>query len=196
MARVWRHFLQGWPSKKLIPCIWSILKKNEVKYPSSICIHFYYYRQPEGCLQYHTTLTGRFQTFNFADSSSPAHLANQKYVRLIFLPTYKATQFCLTTAWLRILISLKQVFLRGRSFWLRSKIYANLLLFISFNRKKTLCSPLKYLRNIFVKKFVDSEFVKTFDEQICNQISMLILYHKQHLQKDKIYVQIDLLLSI
>ena len=41
---------------------------------------FLYYRQPEGCLQYHTTLSGRFQSFNFADSSTPAHLANQKYV--------------------------------------------------------------------------------------------------------------------
>ena len=35
-------------------------------------------RQPEGCLQYHTTLTGRFTTFNFADVTSPAHLQNQK----------------------------------------------------------------------------------------------------------------------
>ena len=38
-------------------------------------------RPPDGCLQYHTTLAGRFQTFNFADSSSPAHLATQKYVK-------------------------------------------------------------------------------------------------------------------
>jgi len=37
------------------------------------------YRQPEGCLQYHTTLTGRFQTFNFADSTTPIHLASQNY---------------------------------------------------------------------------------------------------------------------
>ena len=69
--------------------------------PSSICIHFTYYRQPEGCLQYHTTLTGRFQSFNFADSSTPAHLANQKYVcinKTYLLLTIKATQFCLTTA--------------------------------------------------------------------------------------------------
>merc|ERR1712238_12155 len=37
------------------------------------------YRQPEGCLQYHTTLTGRFQTFNFEESTDPVHLANQDY---------------------------------------------------------------------------------------------------------------------
>lgn len=37
------------------------------------------YRQPEGCLQYHTELTGRFQTFNFADTTTPQHLANQNY---------------------------------------------------------------------------------------------------------------------
>jgi len=36
------------------------------------------WRQPEGCLQYHTTLTGRFQTFNFADIASQ-HLASQDY---------------------------------------------------------------------------------------------------------------------
>ena len=38
------------------------------------------YRQPEGCLQYHTELTGRFKTFNFDDTASPQHLATQKYV--------------------------------------------------------------------------------------------------------------------
>ena len=37
------------------------------------------YKPPEGCLQYHTTLAGRFQSFNFADSTSPMHLASQKY---------------------------------------------------------------------------------------------------------------------
>jgi len=37
------------------------------------------WRQPEGCLQYHTTLTGRFQTFNFADATTPIHLASQNY---------------------------------------------------------------------------------------------------------------------
>ena len=44
------------------------------------------YRQPEGCLQWHTTLTGRFQTFNFAETttSSQQHLASQKYVKSIY----------------------------------------------------------------------------------------------------------------
>lgn len=37
------------------------------------------YRQPEGCLQWHTTLTGRFQTFNFAETTTPQHLASQNY---------------------------------------------------------------------------------------------------------------------
>lgn len=37
------------------------------------------WRQPEGCLQYHTTLTGRFQTFNFADINPAVHLASQNY---------------------------------------------------------------------------------------------------------------------
>ena len=46
----------------------------------NICIHLFHYRQPEGCLQYHTTLTGRFQTFNFEESTNPVHLANQEYV--------------------------------------------------------------------------------------------------------------------
>ena len=32
-----------------------------------------------GCLQYHTTLAGRFQTFNYADSTNMQHLASQKY---------------------------------------------------------------------------------------------------------------------
>ena len=41
------------------------------------------YRQPEGCLQWHTTLTGRFQTFNFAETTTPQHLASQKYVNLV-----------------------------------------------------------------------------------------------------------------
>ena len=38
-------------------------------------------RQPEGCLQWHTTLTGRFQTFNFAETTTPQHLASQKYAK-------------------------------------------------------------------------------------------------------------------
>ena len=37
-------------------------------------------KPPEGCLQYHTTLAGRFQTFNFAETTVPQHLASQKYV--------------------------------------------------------------------------------------------------------------------
>jgi len=36
------------------------------------------YRQPDGCLQYHTGLTGRFSTFNFLDSSDN-HLRSQEY---------------------------------------------------------------------------------------------------------------------
>jgi len=36
-------------------------------------------RQPEGCLQYHTTISGRFQTFNFADAAKQIHLADQNY---------------------------------------------------------------------------------------------------------------------
>ncbi len=31
---------------------------------------------PDGCLQYHTGLTGRFTTFNF-DATSETHLQNQ-----------------------------------------------------------------------------------------------------------------------
>ena len=38
------------------------------------------WRQPEGCLQYHTTLVGRFQTFNFLETTTPMHLASQEYV--------------------------------------------------------------------------------------------------------------------
>ena len=34
-------------------------------------------RPDSGCLQYHTGTTGRFETFNFADSAS-THLASQK----------------------------------------------------------------------------------------------------------------------
>ena len=37
------------------------------------------YRAPEGCLQYHTGLTGRLTTFNFLDSTTPQHLASQSY---------------------------------------------------------------------------------------------------------------------
>ena len=35
-------------------------------------------RPPDGCLQYHTTLQGRFQTFNFAETTTYSHLASQK----------------------------------------------------------------------------------------------------------------------
>ena len=38
------------------------------------------YDAPDGCLQYHTTLSGTFRTFNFADATTPQHLASQKYV--------------------------------------------------------------------------------------------------------------------
>jgi len=39
------------------------------------------YRPPDGCLQYHTTLSGRFQTFNFAETTtaSQVHLLAQNY---------------------------------------------------------------------------------------------------------------------
>jgi hypothetical protein len=37
------------------------------------------HRPPDGCLQYHTTLAGRFQTFNFAAASTAyQHLASQE----------------------------------------------------------------------------------------------------------------------
>ena len=45
-------------------------------------------RQPEGCLQWHTTLTGRFQTFNFAETTTPQHLASQKCVKNYYLPSF------------------------------------------------------------------------------------------------------------
>jgi hypothetical protein len=35
-------------------------------------------RPASGCLQYHTGLTGRFETFNFQDASSQIHLASQR----------------------------------------------------------------------------------------------------------------------
>lgn len=35
-------------------------------------------KPPDGCLQYHTTLSGRFQTFNFAETTTYSHLASQK----------------------------------------------------------------------------------------------------------------------
>ena len=41
------------------------------------------WRQPEGCLQYHTTLVGRFQTFNFLETTTPMHLASQEYVQCL-----------------------------------------------------------------------------------------------------------------
>ena len=39
------------------------------------------YRQPEGCLQYHTGLTGVLQTFNFleTDPAAQMHISSQKY---------------------------------------------------------------------------------------------------------------------
>ena len=37
------------------------------------------YRPPDGCLQWHTTLAGRFQTFNFLETTTTQHLASQKY---------------------------------------------------------------------------------------------------------------------
>lgn len=36
------------------------------------------YREPSGCLQYHTGLTGRFTTFNFLETTTTAHLGNQE----------------------------------------------------------------------------------------------------------------------
>jgi hypothetical protein len=36
-------------------------------------------KPPDGCLQYHTTLSGRFQTFNFAETTTYSHLASQNY---------------------------------------------------------------------------------------------------------------------
>ncbi len=35
-------------------------------------------RPPSGCLQYHTTLTGRVRTFNYGNTNLQQHLASQK----------------------------------------------------------------------------------------------------------------------
>jgi len=35
------------------------------------------YESPEGCLQYHSTLTGRISSFNFDNAARPQHLASQ-----------------------------------------------------------------------------------------------------------------------
>ena len=37
------------------------------------------YGPPDGCLQYHTGLTGRITTFNFLETTTPQHLALQEY---------------------------------------------------------------------------------------------------------------------
>ena len=36
------------------------------------------YGAPSGCLQYHTTLTGMIQTFNYQNSATQQHLATQE----------------------------------------------------------------------------------------------------------------------
>ena len=55
----------------------STIRQFEVKVTQIPCAANY--RPPSGCFQYHEGLTGRFQTFNFQDSASPLHLANQNY---------------------------------------------------------------------------------------------------------------------
>ena len=37
------------------------------------------YGPPDGCLQYHTGLTGRITTFNWLETTTPQHLALQEY---------------------------------------------------------------------------------------------------------------------
>ena len=36
------------------------------------------YAAPDGCLQYHSTLTGTIQTFNYQNNAQQQHLANQE----------------------------------------------------------------------------------------------------------------------
>ena len=43
----------------------------------------WYFRPPNGCLQYQTGLTGRITTFNFAATDSQQHLASQSYSHCI-----------------------------------------------------------------------------------------------------------------
>ena len=54
----------------------STLRQFEVKVTQIPCAANY--RPASGCFQYHEGLTGRFQTFNFADTTTQ-HLANQNY---------------------------------------------------------------------------------------------------------------------
>ena len=51
------------------------------------------YKPPEGCLQWHTTLSGRFQSFNFLETSTPQHLASQKYQFQVFKSLKKVTNY-------------------------------------------------------------------------------------------------------
>ena len=40
---------------------------------------YYIYSPPDGCLQYHTGVDGRFETFNFPGTTTMQHLQNQDY---------------------------------------------------------------------------------------------------------------------
>ena len=41
--------------------------------------YYYIYSPPPGCLQYHTGIDGRFETFNFPGTTTMQHLRNQDY---------------------------------------------------------------------------------------------------------------------
>ena len=45
-------------------------------------IQIFFSSPNDGCVQWHTGLTGQFKTFNFANAAGP-HLPNQKYFKLL-----------------------------------------------------------------------------------------------------------------
>lgn len=55
----------------------STTRKFEIKVTQYLCNQAE--RAPEGCLQYHTTAKGRFETFNFPATTNPGHLASHNY---------------------------------------------------------------------------------------------------------------------
>ncbi len=67
-----------------IPCGTNYMYKSSSFKLTLIAFYFYFVlfkcSQPSGCLQYTTSLSGRFTSFNFAGvNSAYEHLANQNY---------------------------------------------------------------------------------------------------------------------
>ena len=63
----------------MVDTLWIFIFYKNLSHLITFNHHYFILSPPDGCLQYHTGIDGKFETFNFPGTTTVQHLPNQDY---------------------------------------------------------------------------------------------------------------------